>query len=73
MEVDEKPNKVVRGTSEWLRYSGMAAQMGLTILAGWYIGSWIDGLLGFERPALAIALLLLFFFAYIYKLVKDLS
>lgn len=67
------PKKAVSGTRQWLKYSGMAMQMALTIGAGWLLGQWIDGQLSMEKPIFAICLVLLFFVGYMYKLIKELT
>jgi len=56
-----------------LKYSGMAGQMAGAAALGYFGGNWIDGYFEFEKPVFAIALLILFLFAFMFKLVKDVS
>ncbi len=56
-----------------LKYSGMAGQIAVFAALGYFGGRWIDSYLGFEKPAFAIGLLLLFVTAFMVKLVKDVS
>lgn len=62
-----------QATREWLKYSGMAFQMIFTLLAGWYIGAWIDGKVQMGKPLFAIGLSFLFLIAFFYKLIRQLS
>ena len=57
---------------DYARYSGMAFQMGLIILAGTYIGKKLDEYFHFERPYLTVLLALLSTFSALYLVLKDL-
>ncbi len=58
---------------EYLKYTGLAFQMFFTLLLGWLIGDWVDGLLGLDKPVFALVLLILFLVGFFYKLIRDLS
>lgn len=51
----------------------MATTMAGLAALGFFGGRWIDNYLGFEKPAFAIGLLMLFLSAFMVKLVKDVS
>jgi hypothetical protein len=55
----------------YLKYSGMAIQMGVVILLGTLAGQWLDGYFGTERPYLTVLLALLSIFAALYLTLKD--
>ena len=55
----------------YMKYSGMAIQMGVIILVGVYAGKWLDEY--FETaPYLTVALALFSIFAALYTSLKDL-
>lgn len=56
----------------YLKYSGMAIQMGIIILAGALAGQWLDGRFETERPYFTVLLSLLSIFAALYITLKDL-
>ena len=56
-----------------MKYSGMAGQMAGSAAIGFFVGRWLDGYLGFEKPVFAIALLMFFLGVFMFKLVKDVS
>ena len=55
----------------YLKYSGMALQMGLTILLGVLAGQQLDKYFGNSRPVFTIVLALLSIFAALYLALKD--
>ena len=59
--------------NDYLKYSGMAFQMFFLLLFGWFIGGYIDGLLAFDKPYIALSMMTILLVGYLYKLVKDLS
>ena len=59
-------------TNNYLKYSGMALQMGLTILLGVAAGQFLDKKLGGDVPWFTIAFALLSTLAAVYLVVKDL-
>lgn len=65
---DEAPRKQV---DAYLKYSGMAIQMGLIILIGTFAGQKLDAQLQTERPYLTVLLALLSIFAALYLTLKD--
>ncbi|MCB0616038.1 MAG: AtpZ/AtpI family protein [Phaeodactylibacter sp.] len=56
----------------YLKYSGMAFQMGIIILVGTYAGKMLDSHFQTERPYLTVLLALLSIFAALYVSLKDL-
>jgi len=65
--MDEHRQKV----QNYMKYSGMAMQMGIIILVGVYAGKWLDE--HFQTaPYLTVALALFSIFAALYSTLKDL-
>jgi len=60
-------------SNDYLKYSGIAFQMFFLLLFGWFIGGYLDGILSFDKPYLALLFMMLFLIGYLYKLVKELS
>jgi F0F1-type ATP synthase assembly protein I len=58
--------------SAYLKYSGMAFQMGAIILVGALAGRKLDGYFGLPRPWCTIVLSLLAIFLALYVSLKDL-
>ncbi len=58
---------------DYAKYSGMAFQMGLIILAGTFLGKKLDEYFQMERPYLTVFFALLSIFAALYLVLKDLS
>ena len=56
----------------YLKYSGMAFQMGIIILVGTYAGKRLDSHFQSERPYLTVLMALLSIFAALYVSLKDL-
>ena len=56
----------------YLKYSGMAFQMGIIILIGAYAGKMLDGRFQTEKPYFTVLLALLAIFAALYISLKDL-
>lgn len=54
------------------KYGGMAFQLLGACLAGVFIGRWLDGLMGLERPTWAIFLTIFFMIASLYLIYKQL-
>lgn len=56
-----------------MKYSGIAAQMTGAAAIGFFGGRWLDNYLGLQKPIFAMALLMLFLSAFMFKLVRDVS
>lgn len=56
----------------YLQYSGVAFQMAGIIAISFFFGRWIDQLIGWQHPYIAILLVMVFFGTYMYKLYKEL-
>jgi hypothetical protein len=63
---------MAKPSQEYLKYIGLVSQMFVLLLVGWFLGGYIDGLIGSPQPYVAISLMILFLFAIFYKLIKDL-
>ncbi|NRA50428.1 MAG: AtpZ/AtpI family protein [Phaeodactylibacter sp.] len=63
-----RPRKQV---DAYLKYSGMAIQMGIVILIGTFAGQKLDAYFQSERPYLTVLLALLSIFAALYLSLKD--
>jgi len=57
--------------NSYMRYTGMAFQMGATILVGVLIGQYLDGRFETEKPYFTMVLSIIFTAAAIYLAIKD--
>ncbi len=60
-----------RQVNSYLKYSGMAIQMGIIILAGVYAGKKMDEKLGSAKPIWTVIFALLSIFVALYTSLKD--
>ena len=60
-----------KGFTDYARYTGIAAQMGVIIFLTTWGGIKLDQLAGFSNPVFTIILSLLGVFAAIYTAIKD--
>lgn len=67
---NEKPKKSER-PNEFLRYSGMATQMAVVILAGVWLGQWLDN--DREFPLFTLIFAIFSVAIAIYIVIKDTS
>ena len=67
-----KEGKAREKFDAYLKYSGMAFQMGIIILVGTYAGKMLDSHFQTERPYLTVFMALLSIFAALYVSLKDL-
>ena len=70
-EDDEKRRKLRDSTNSYMKYSGLAIQMGVIILVGVYAGKALDERLD-TAPYLTVGFALLSIFAALYLSLKDL-
>lgn len=56
----------------FLRYTGMASQMAVTIVAGVFVGQWADGHFGLDKPYLTGLCAVLAVFVAMWLAIKDL-
>ena len=68
----EPKDKKGRTTNSYVKYSGMAIQMGVTVLIGALIGKQIDAYVGTEKPYFTIVMALIAIIAALYLTLKDL-
>jgi F0F1-type ATP synthase assembly protein I len=68
---DEDKKQIRPKVDAYMKYSGMAIQMGVIILLGTLAGQWLDGYFGTERPYFTVLLALLAIFASLYLTLKD--
>lgn len=68
---DESEKQIRPKIDAYMKYSGMAIQMGVIILLGTLAGQWLDGYFGTERPYFTVLLALLAIFAALYLTLKD--
>ena len=71
MTAENKPSQ--NRWQAYLKYSGLAFQLAAVVFAGIFIGGWLDGLFGVEKPWFTMLLVVLFFGVYMYKLYKELT
>ena len=60
-----------RQANDYLKYSGMAFQMGAIIALFSYLGQWMDGKYNTETPYWTVGFALLGVFIALYFLIKD--
>jgi len=68
-----QPENPRKPAGEILKYSGMAFQMAVYLVAGWWLGSFADRYLNTAKPYFSLAFAVLFLSAYFVKLIRDLS
>lgn len=61
-----------RRAQDYMKYSGMAIQMGIIILIGAYAGKRLDAYFQLDKSYLTVAMSLLAIFAALYLTLKDL-
>ena len=66
----KKPQKQF---NSFLKYSGLAMQMALTIGVATWLGYWIDQRLGFEFPLFMLLLMLVSLGGILYRLIKNIQ
>lgn len=71
-EEEDKKEELRKGTQSYMKYSGMAIQMGVIILAGTYLGTWLDERFQTDTPWFTVGLALFSIFAALYVSLKDL-
>jgi F0F1-type ATP synthase assembly protein I len=71
-EEDSKKEEIRKGAQSYMKYSGMAIQMGVIILAGTYLGTWLDERFQTKTPWFTVGLALFSIFAALYVTLKDL-
>lgn len=69
---EDDKDDVRKGAQNYMKYSGMAIQMGVIILVGTYAGIWLDKRMQTETPWFTVGLSLLSIFAALYVSLKDL-
>ncbi len=67
---DKSPRRKINPA---MKYSGIAGQMTGAAAIGFFGGRWLDNYFGLEKPIFAMALLIIFLSAFMFKLVKDVS
>lgn len=58
---------------DYARYSGLAFQLIAVILIAWWIGSWIDGKMGTEKPYWTAGIILLAIVAFLTSMIYNLT
>lgn len=61
-----------KGTSPYMKYSGMAFQLIGGIILGYFVGAKVDQWLGIKTPAFTIGLALLFTIGSLILIIRDL-
>lgn len=68
-----EPGQPKKPQVDYLRYSGLAFQLVVLILAGAWLGDWLDERLQTQQPYFTAALSLLGVLAGMYQLYRDLT
>lgn len=69
---EEKPRRPRLSRNDYMKYTGMAFQMGAIILIGAYAGQRLDAYYHTSKPYFTVGLSLLAIFAALYLTLKDL-
>lgn len=69
---EDETDKIRKGAQNYMKYSGMAIQMGVIILIGTYAGTWLDERFQTSTPWFTVGLALFSIFAALYVVLKDL-
>ncbi len=69
---DQEEPRNRRRTQDYMKYSGMAIQMGVVILIGAYAGRRLDAYFQLDKPYLTVVMSLIAIFAALYLTLKDL-
>lgn len=72
-EQKDEPKKVIRKATSALRYADIGFRMAVMIGVGAWLGHWLDGVQAMEKPIFTIIFSLIFIFAAIYWVIKDLT
>ena len=70
---DNKPLKSRSSAQVVLQYSGIAFEMLVIILVGWFIGKTADECFKFSKPVFAIIFILIFTMYSLYRVIKSLE
>jgi F0F1-type ATP synthase assembly protein I len=70
--MQDEPNDISKSSRAYLQYSGIAAQMGLTIAAFAFLGVWLDGKFATDKIFTAILALLGVLFS-LYAVIRQIS
>ncbi len=65
-------NEKKKNSNGFIRYSSMAAQMAIIIIAGTFFGKWLDSEINNCFPVFTLLFVLFSVFAAIYFAIKDL-
>ncbi|MEZ4990443.1 MAG: AtpZ/AtpI family protein [Saprospiraceae bacterium] len=71
-EEEDKKDEIRKTSQSYMKYSGMAIQMGVIILVGTYLGTWLDERFQTKTPWFTVGLALFSIFAALYVTLKDL-
>jgi hypothetical protein len=71
--LEENKGKVKKKSDSYLKYSGIAFQLAGLMIIGIFLGKKLDAWLQFEKPFMTMALIMIFFTGYMYKLYIDLT
>jgi F0F1-type ATP synthase assembly protein I len=69
---EDQKEEIRKGAQNYMKYSGMAIQMGVIILIGTYAGMWLDEKMETATPWFTVGLALFSIFAALYVTLKDL-
>ncbi len=72
-EEKEAPKKNSQKATSVLRYADIGFRMAVMIGLGAALGHWLDGVQQSERPIFTVVFSLIFIFAAIYWVIKDLT
>jgi hypothetical protein len=69
-------SEIKPGQNKWnayLKYSGLAFQLAAVVLAGIFLGRWLDRKFMLEKPLFTMLLVIIFFSGFMFKLYKELT
>jgi preprotein translocase subunit SecY len=70
-KTDKKKDK--SHINQYAKYSGLAFQLFLALLIAAYIGQFLDKKLALPNSYITLLLIIIVFFGFMYKIVKELS
>jgi len=69
----KKEDKEGKSPNNYLRYSGLGLQMLVSIVAGFFLGQFLDNFLETNNPWFTIAFIFIFFLGSMVLLIKQIS
>lgn len=72
MSSEDQEKKIKQSTRSYLKYSGLAFQLLGIVAISFFLGQYLDNLVGFKQPFITIFLIIATFSGFMYKLYREL-